>query len=58
MKFDYLAYSQTILMEMDISLDGGKTFKRYVFPHVTTNTVKKVPGSPTEARRSDESKLE
>lgn len=49
-KFDYLAYSQTILMEMDISLNDGKTYDRYVFPHVTTNTVKKVAGTPTEAR--------
>lgn len=48
--FDYLAYSQTILMEMDISLNDGKTYDRYVFPHVTTNTVKKVAGTPTEAR--------
>jgi hypothetical protein len=57
-KFDYLAYSQTILMEMDISLDGGKTYERYVFPHVTTNTVKKVPGTPTEARQATLSELE
>jgi hypothetical protein len=56
--FDYLAYSQTILMEMDISLDGGETYRRYVFPHVTTNTVKKVPGTPTEARQKTLSALE
>jgi hypothetical protein len=46
---DYARW-RTILMEMEISLDGGKTFGRYVFPHVTTNTVKKAPGTPTEAR--------
>ena len=51
--FDYLAYSQTILMEMDMSLDGGKTFRRYTFPHVTTNVVKRVPGTPSEARAAD-----
>ena len=58
MKFDYLAYSQTILMEMEVSLDGGATFGRYVFPHVTTNTVKKVPGTPTEAREATVCDLE
>ncbi len=58
MKFDYLAYSQTILMEMELSLDDGKTFGRYVFPHVTTNTVKKVPGTPTKARDATECDLE
>lgn len=51
--FNYLAYNQTILMEMDVSLDGGQTFRRYVFPHVTTNVVKKVPGTPSEARAED-----
>lgn len=39
--FDYLAYTQTILMEMLISLDKGKTVTPYVFPHVTSNTVKR-----------------
>ena len=58
MSFDYLAYSQTILMEMDISIDDGKTYNRYVFPHVTTNTVKKVPGTPTEAREKTVCDLE
>jgi hypothetical protein len=57
-KFDYLAYSQTILMEMDVSIDGGQTFKRYVFPHITANTVRKVPGTPTQARHATKSKLE
>ncbi len=58
MKFEYLAYSQTILMEMEMSLDEGKTFGRYVFPHVTTNTVKKVRGTPTQARDASVSHLE
>lgn len=58
--FDYLAYSQTILMEMDIffgnykvarDVADPKNYRRYVFPHVTTNTVKKVEGTPTEARK-------
>lgn len=48
--FNYLAYSQTILMEMNVSLDNGQTFRRYTFPHVTTNVVKKVQGSPSDAR--------
>jgi hypothetical protein len=50
--FDYLAYTQTVLMEMDISLNGSLDFERYVFPHVTSNTVKKVPGTPTQARHA------
>lgn len=57
-KFDYLAYSQTILMEMEVSLDHGETFGRYVFPHVTTNTVKRVGGSPSDARDATVSDLE
>lgn len=40
--FDYLAYSQTILMKMEVSQDEGQTFRKLVFPHVTTNTVKRV----------------
>jgi hypothetical protein len=52
--FDYLAYTQTILMEMIISRDGGKTYDLYVFPHVTSNTVRKLPGSPSDARRATE----
>ena len=56
--FNYLAYTQTILMEMDISLDGGKKFRRYIFPHVTTNVVKKVAGTPAEARAQDRALIE
>jgi hypothetical protein len=61
--FDYLAYSQTILMEMDIFFGDYKiakevadpaNYRRYIFPHVTTNTVKKVKGTPTEARKKTE----
>jgi len=58
MKFDYLMYNQTILMEMKISHDKGKTEKTYTFPHVTCNTVKKVPGTPTEARKATPTALE
>lgn len=51
--FEYLAYSQTIIMEMNLwvtDINGDKKSERFVFPHVTTNVVKKVPGTPTEAR--------
>lgn len=51
-KFDYLAYTQTMLMEMKVSLDGGRTFKAYIFPHVTSNTVQRVPGDPNAARQA------
>jgi hypothetical protein len=36
MTFKYLAYTQTILMEMTVKDE------RYVFPHVTCNTVAKI----------------
>lgn len=49
-RFDYLAYTQTILMDMMLSTDGGQTFRMYRFPHVTCNTVKRLPGTPTEER--------
>ncbi len=58
MKFEYLAYTQTILMDMQISTDGGKTYSTYTFPHVTTNTVKKVSGTPTKAREKTPTRLE
>ena len=57
-EFNYLAYTQTILMEMDISLDEGNSFRRYIFPHVTTNVVKKVEGTPSEARAQDRAAVE
>jgi len=56
--FNYLAYNQTILMEMDISLDEGQSFRRYIFPHVTTNVVKKLEGTPSEARAQDRDAIE
>ena len=58
--FNYLAYSQTMLMEMEIffgdyhvpkQVADPANYRRYIFPHVTTNTVKKViPETPSEAR--------
>lgn len=39
-KFQYLAYSQTILMEMRIGPRYSE--RRFLFPHVTCNTVAKV----------------
>ncbi len=57
-KFDYLLYNQTVLMEMEISTDGGKTYKKYVFPHITSNVVKKVAGTPTQARAATKTPLE
>ncbi len=56
-KFDYLLYNQTVLMEMEVSTDGGETYQRYVFPHITSNVVKKVAGTPTEARKETETQL-
>lgn len=58
MTFDYLLYTQTALMEMQISIDGGATYKTYTFPHVTSNAVKKVPGTPTVARAHTQTPLE
>jgi hypothetical protein len=55
--FDYLAYTQTILMDMMIlgkDVNGAKEFKKYRFPHVTSNTVKRLPGTPAEARHASE----
>lgn len=58
MNFEYLAYTQTILMEMQISTDEGKTYRPYIFPHVTSNTVKKVSGTPAQARDQIQTMLE
>ena len=61
--FDYLAYSQTILMKMAIFFGNYKrpkevadpsNYRRFIFPHVTTNTVKRVKGTPSEGRRETE----
>ena len=57
-KFDYLLYNQTVLMRMQISTDGGDTYRTYLFPHITSNVVKKVPGTPTEAREATRTPLE
>jgi hypothetical protein len=59
--FDYLAYTQTIIMEMEVlieDINGDKVFRRFVFPHVTSNTVKKVKGTPEQARAATISPLE
>ena len=56
--FDYLLYNQTALMEMEVSADGGQTYRRYVFPHITSNVVKKVEGTPTKAREETRTPLE
>ena len=57
-QFEYLLYSQTVVMRMEISTDGGKTTRPYVFPHITSNVVQKVPGTPSEARKATETPLE
>ncbi len=64
-KFDYLAYTQTILMEMDVYIGEGplddaaiadpRNFRRFTFPHVTSSTVKRVRGTPEDARSETES---
>lgn len=59
--FDYLAYSQTIIMEMNLLVtarNGDPEVRRYVFPHVTTNIVKKVPGTPTQGRAATQVPLQ
>ncbi|WP_338466469.1 hypothetical protein RXV95_13035 [Novosphingobium sp. ZN18A2] len=59
--FDYLAYSQTIIMEMDLLVkdrNGDESFQRFVFPHVTTNIVKKVSGNPSQARQATPAPLQ
>jgi hypothetical protein len=53
--YDYLVYNQVILMEMDIyqgkgSIADPKSFRRYVFPHVTSNTVKRIGSDPAQGR--------
>ena len=45
--FKYLAYTQIILMEMQIYTGSGDplspaNYRRYIFPHVTSNTVAKL----------------
>lgn len=57
-RFDYLMYTQSILLKILISTDGGKTNAEYTFPHITSNTVKKVPGNPTEARSETATPIE
>lgn len=56
--FDYLLYTQVILLKILVSTNDGGTTKEYVFPHVTSNTLKKVPGTPTEARSATPTPLE
>lgn len=56
-RFDFLLYNQTALMEMEVSTDKGETYTRWVFPHITSNVVKKVPGTPTEARAATRTEL-
>ncbi|HTZ62864.1 MAG TPA: heme-binding protein [Solirubrobacteraceae bacterium] len=58
LQFDYLLYSQTVLMEMEVSTDKGAPYKKYIFPHITSNVVKKLPGTPAEARDKSETPLE
>lgn len=57
-RWDYLLYNQTVLMEMEVSSDNGDTYKTYVFPHITSNVVKRLPGTPTEARAASLTPLE
>lgn len=56
--FDYLLYSQTVLMRMEVSVNEGGATREYIFPHITCNTVKKVAGTPSEARKNTETPLE
>ncbi|MEX6505734.1 hypothetical protein [Jiella sp. M17.18] len=55
--FDYLAYNQLIFLQLEIFVPddcspcGGK-FEKRIFPHVTANTVKRVSGTPDEARHT------
>jgi len=57
-KFEYLAYNQTVLMRMRVSFDEGETYESYVFPHITSSVVRKLPGTPTEAREAKQTPLQ
>lgn len=56
--FNYLMYTQCIMLKILISVDGGTTNREFMFPHITSNTVKKVPGTPTEARSESQTPVE
>ncbi|MCL2583083.1 MAG: heme-binding protein [Streptosporangiales bacterium] len=56
--FEYLMYTQVILLKIRVSTDGGKTTSEYTFPHITSNTVKKLAGDPTQARSESPTPLE
>ncbi len=43
--YTQLQYSQTIMMQIPITLPGSLQPTNIVFPHITTNTLTKVPGS-------------
>ncbi|MEJ2433659.1 MAG: hypothetical protein P8Y53_11040 [Pseudolabrys sp.] len=54
--YNYLVYNQVILMEMDIyqgkgSIADPKSFRRYVFPHVTANTVARIGKNPADGKK-------
>ncbi|MGV2121859.1 heme-binding protein [Agrobacterium vitis] len=44
-QFDQLQYSQTIMLKIPIVLKPGDAPTEITFPHITTNTLTKVPGS-------------
>jgi hypothetical protein len=45
--FDQLQYSQTIMLRIPIVLPGSDTPTDIFFPHITTNTLTKVPTGPS-----------
>lgn len=47
-----------MLLRLQLSTDGGKSAREYVFPHVTSNTVKRVPGTPAQARAATQTRLQ
>ncbi|BCH53220.1 hypothetical protein GOZ89_07705 [Agrobacterium vitis] len=49
--FDQLQYSQTIMLRIPIVLKPGEAPTEITFPHITTNTLTKVPGSDGLVRK-------
>ncbi|HEY0312897.1 MAG TPA: heme-binding protein [Allosphingosinicella sp.] len=47
--FTQLQYSQTILLQIPITLPGASEPTNIIFPHITTNTLTKVSSGPTSA---------
>jgi hypothetical protein len=47
-EYTQLQYSQTIMMQIPITLEGGDGPTNVIFPHITTNTLTRVQSSASE----------